>query len=161
MSEELKKERKPWMPSPKWLEAQEKLKYDRIHNPQKFIPKPKNKKRKGSLVPGLSRADFNDATIAKTQKLIKTAFEKLEGMLNSDTMKTNPVGMSLVIKNLSDINNATQGSGALSRANESKSVMEMDGKSLNREGLIAFNSSANITDLANLERFTEPKEESK
>lgn len=153
--------KKPFNKSEKWLAAQARLAQERITNPEKF--RPKNIRRgpiqQKKIVPQISRTEFNDATISRVQRMMNMAFSKLEQQLENSKENGNPVATSLVLKNLNDISNSTQGSGALSKAKETKDLMRLDGKQLDREALIAMNQSATITNLADVQQFIDRKEQ--
>lgn len=151
--EPIKKERKPFVPSAKWLAAQEMLKEKRKNDPDYFKNKnPKPKKRAGRP-PTVSRAEFSDTMAGEIQQMMNMATGKLKLQLENANEKGNPVQMSLVLKNLNDINAANQGSVGLSRAKDSKNLMKLEGKDLSNDALIKLSRSANITDLSDIDRL--------
>lgn len=148
--------RKPFNKTPKWLAAQERLKQERITNPEKFKPKTKTRSpRKNRTItkPSQTRSEFNDFVIAEGQLAMREMFDQFKEMLNTGKFKTNPVGATLAMKNINDLINSTTGSGAISKSKETKDLMNLHGNKINREGLIALNQSANITNLADIQQF--------
>lgn len=153
---EEKKKRKPFVPTQKWLDAQARLKQERITNPEKFKPRfYSNRYTKKPKVPEnlLSRSEYNQVKLGVIQRLSEKAFKTLEEQIDNASSTGNPVATSLVLKNLNDISNSIQEGGGLSKAKETKELMQIDGKQLNREALIRLNESADIENLSDLQRL--------
>lgn len=153
--------KKKFVPTEKWLAAQAKLREERLRNPEAFKrggrPRGGSKKRLVKPPMVINKSEFQDAMAAKIQQMINRGFDKLETMLDSESLRNNPVGMSLMIKNLNDVFNGINVGGGLSRAKDSKEVMKIDGKEFDTEALIRFNKSANIENLADVQRIIENK----